>query len=94
MKNHRVVLPLRNQQQQRVQGLGSLKLVSNTADVYPKTKAEKLHPKQYFSCQRYLLVHSGIVSQTERGVAEEETDHPNWTEAIQVKVGSEMPPNH
>lgn len=42
--------------------------MSNTADVYPKTKAEKLHPKQYFSCQRYLLVRLGTVSQAERRI--------------------------
>lgn len=46
-------------------GLGSLRLVSSTADVYPKTKAEKLHPKQYFSCQRYLLDRLGTVNQAE-----------------------------
>lgn len=51
-------------------GLGSLRLASGTADVYPKTKAEKLHPKQYFSCQRYLRVRLGTVNQAEPGAAE------------------------
>ena len=44
--------------------------MSNTADVYPKTKAEKLHPKQYFSCQRYLLLRLGTVNQAELGAVD------------------------
>ncbi|KAK1886963.1 hypothetical protein KUDE01_030677, partial [Dissostichus eleginoides] len=50
--------------------LRSLRLASSTTDVYPKTRAEKLHTNQYFSCRRYLLLRLETVNQAELSVVD------------------------